>query len=1553
MFQSNLSENHEMIGFDVETNSPFGNETTSMGTINPKTIEDENSVINDFERFNKEGLSNHFTANHGQVENDEVKYYIQGQGVWFTNSGIVIEVFEPQKNDDYNFNKFNLPIEKLFKRVQSDNGQKSAVVRFDFVNCNDVVPYGEEELPHKSNFFYGNNSSKWCTNVSNYQSIIYKNIYDNIDLKYYFNEHGLKYDFIVHPNGDPTNIIINVEGSEDIELNSEGHITVKTEIKNIIDKDLFVYQKEAGRVFEIPAEFKMIDSNCYGFKISDDYDKTMTLIIDPLIYSTYLGGGSYEYAYDIETDKDGNVYATGWTGSTNFPVLKDSFDDSINGGTDIFVTKLNSNGTALLYSTFIGGSNSDMAYGMELDSNGSAYITGCTYSNDFPNTTGAYDESFNSMSQGYEDVFVLKLSPNGDMLNFSTYIGGSYYDRAHDITLDDQNNIYITGQAYPDYPTTPGVYKSTQIANLCAFVSKLNYNGSNLICSTIIGTQFGQGESSKSITLDLENNICIAGRTASTNFPTTKGAYKETFSGGDFEGFTLKLNANMSSLLYSTFLGKLDPWVNVYSNINIHIDKNDSVIVTGNTYVTDYPTTPDTYDSSFNGIIDILIIKLNHNLSTLLYASYFGGKGQDWAYDSVLDDENNVIIVGMTNSTDFPVLAGVYDSNLNGDFDVFVTKLNLTKSELKYSSYLGGKNYETAFGVAHDRNNSLYIAGSTDPGFPTTSGSYSPEFNGGLTDVFVVKIAPIFRPILIDLNVSEPMVYRPNTVMLFSNAFDNEDLEEHLTPYFEYQEVFDPINWSTIKLSPPVYVNEQWQTTFSIPVNASLGYYDFRVRFNDTDYMWTPWFFLNGSLLVKNNPPRIDYFNLSKSSVITGEDLSVLVNGTDVEDDSQKLLFKPEYKYSMSDFWDPLDFSEMGFTKTIFEFNINISADMEYGYYDFRVKAIDCDNDTSPWSYLNKSLLVNSAPPIMISIDVSKPEIYRTEKSEVYVNCTDFDSPREELTVELQYISVAEGKWHDLSPDDMGNFWIDDIRTKKTSDLGVYNFRARATDWEDNTCKWFYLNDSFKVLNNIPRLVDIKNIPEKMDRKSSRTIFINASDKENPEDELIVVLEYRLPAEHIWIDDYLPDPYYYDDSWRYDFSLLYDAPKGKYSFRARVQDLDKDWSTYNYLNDSLLVENQIPIVISFDQLPKEIYRTETIIVTAEGSDLETSVTELECNIYYKSPGDVDWQKLEVDYNNTINKWNSELITTISSSLGNYSFKVEFKDSEGLFSKPVYANRSVWVRNNLPVISDELDDIKVASTQMILKLSDYGYDVETPKSNLKWLLDFSTVDMTLFHIDDENLDKQELAIYPVRSKQGQDDITIILIDMDNGKAVKTDVTIIVNSKTGGKDQLPGQDNPIESMVGSSNVWLYILILIMVIMFIIILIFYRRKKQKEQTQKEEDEKKAEVASVSESGQELPAAVDETIPVLEGTAPEVAPAIEAPKEPVPVPMPVEAPKPQLPEATAQQDTIIEPEPQPPLEDTQTQPLPQVAKAEPEIETDEIEEQPTNSDDIQNPKT
>jgi hypothetical protein len=657
-----------------------------------------------------------------------------------------------------------------------------------------------------------------------------------------------------------------------------------------------------------------------------------------------------------------------------------------------------------------------------------------------------------------------------------------------------------------------------------------------------------------------------------------------------------------------------------------------------------------------------------------------------------------------------------------------------------------------------------------------------------------------------------------------------------------------------------------------------------------------------------NNRPQIDYFNISKSEVEIGDKFLLYINGSDVEDDDQMLYFEVQYKHIEDTFWWPLSFEQKTFLDFRWVYSISINQTYDYGNYSFRAMTYDSDYGFCLWRYLNNALNVIPCTPKIVEINITEPVIFRTEMVEVTIDCFDADSEDDELSIELLYLQPNNTKWQSLPVDYFEDGWGSYKKSKITWELGFYSFKAQVSDMENNTSPWLYLNDSLLVLNNVPRLWGIDNIPMTKDRKSSITIFINASDKENSEDELEIELEYKLPGKQDWIVDYLSEPYYSVDSWRYDFVLPYDAPTGKYSFRALVNDLDGAWSTYLYLNDSLAVNNILPEIKSFWQEPADILRTESVIITANCVDLETNEADLECNIFYQDPESDTWLEMTAQYNFSANHWYTELISSKTSPLGYYSFKVFFRDNEGAMSKIWYANDTVLVNNNLPVISPDLDNIEVGSSPYLLKLTDYGYDVETSKKDLKWELDDNSIDTSLFHIEIENIGDQEIVIYPVQSKIDMNDIRLILTDADDGMVIRSDITIIVDSRVeGGGTPPPKDENPVAELVEGNYTMLIILIIIIIIVIMILFFFYLRRKRKgkelKEEAEEEHEEEREDEPVAEVKQELPPVVEETTPALEGTAPEPAPAIEAPEEPVPVPMPAEAPRPQLPKATVQQ--------------------------------------------------
>ena len=430
-------------------------------------------------------------------------------------------------------------------------------------------------------------------------------------------------------------------------------------------------------------------SDSYG---GDTFVSKLNGDLTSLIASTYLGGSRSDYNNSISVDKDGNIYVAGYTLSEDFPTVSSCYDTSYNGGGyggDVFVSKLNGNLTSLLASTYLGGSNSDYSYSIAIDSNGNICMTGQTDSSDFPITTGTYDTS--SDPSGYNDAFVSRLNSDLTTLLASTFLGGTNGEGGNSITIDTDGNIYVTGwTSSSNFPTTTDAYDTSYNGNDYTlgdgnyyghdiFVSKLNSDLTNLLASTYLGGY--EQDYVNSIAIDSGGDIYVAGRTWSSNFPTTSGAYDTSYAyNGQTEAYVSKLNGDLTSLLASTYLGG-----NSYDEIHsIVINSEGNIYVTGGTYSSGFPTTSgayDTYSHSDSDGGDAFISKLDGTLSNLLASTFLGGSGGDDLGSSIaIDSSGNIYVAGYTYSIDFPATTGTYDTSYNGDenshYDAFVSKLD-------------------------------------------------------------------------------------------------------------------------------------------------------------------------------------------------------------------------------------------------------------------------------------------------------------------------------------------------------------------------------------------------------------------------------------------------------------------------------------------------------------------------------------------------------------------------------------------------------------------------------------------------------------------------------------------------------------------------------------------------------------------------------------------------------------------------------------------------------------------------------------------------------------
>ena len=611
---------------------------------------------------------------------------------------------------------------------------KGHVVKLNFIDAEDMKPRGLEPLLHKCNYIYGNDPSTWVTGVMNYRKIIYENLWDGIDLVYYFNENCLKYDFIMHPVVAPERIRIRIEGIISISV-EKNELNIQTPVgMEIKDSNLKIFYND-GMKSDINGNFKLLGENIYSFEL-DEFDSEREIVIDPLLFSTFIDGGDMDFTNDAVFDSNNNAYITGYTTSNNFPTMPGAYDTSYNGSADVIVIKLNDIGSNLIFSTYIGGSDNDFGLGIALDTADNPYITGYTESIDFPITSNAFNTSLYE-----EDGFVLKLNSAGSGLIYSTFLGGTKSDTANCIYVDIYGNTYVGGITYSsDFPTTANVFDTSYAGDGDGFIIKLNSSGSGLLFSTFIGGW--ELESIYSITLDSLNNIYVTGYTSSHNFPITIEAYDESYNGG-FDVFVTKMCSNGSSLLFSTFIGARS---GEYGN-DLEIDSYGNVYVTGKTASTKFPTTNDTYGQSHFGGYDVFIIKLNPSGSELIFSTFVGGRDSDSGEGIAVDGEGNVYVTGRTEASDFPIIHGVHDSSLNGSDDAFVFQLNSNGSELLYSSYIGGKNCEFGKELMIDINGNVIIVGGTDSSdFPISVGAYDDSLRNGYWGIFVLKLSLLLPP---------------------------------------------------------------------------------------------------------------------------------------------------------------------------------------------------------------------------------------------------------------------------------------------------------------------------------------------------------------------------------------------------------------------------------------------------------------------------------------------------------------------------------------------------------------------------------------------------------------------------------------------------------------------------------------------------------------------------------------------------------------------------------------------------------------------------------------
>ena len=594
------------------------------------------------------------------------------------------------------------------------------------------IPFGEKKNSSVFNYFIGNDKSSWKTNVPTYELLNLGEIWDGVELKLNAYNSNIEKLFYVQPNIDPLSIQIAVDGSEYLRVSQNGNLIAVTPAGNIAYTAPVAYQWIAGEKHLAKVEYKINKEgkNTYSFLV-EDYDPNYELIIDPLLASTFMGDGGNDWGNAISVDESGNVFITGYTWSDNFPSTEGSYEGTFNGIKDAYVSKLTSDLSTLLVSTFIGGSSWDSGLSIAIESSGDVIISGATGSSNFPIAGASYDNTYNG---GSNDVFVCKLDNDLSSILASTFIGGGDDDYGYDLTLDNTGNVFVTGRTEStNYPAIGGFDNTFNGGFEDVFVSKLNNGLSSLLASTFIGGSTDEG--ADAIIADDAGNIFISGFTYSDDFPTAGMSYDSTHNGsGDI--FIAKFNNNLSSLSSATFIGGS----NFEESHAIAIDSEQNIFIAGYTGSLEYPSTPGVYDDTFNENHDAIITKLDNNLSTILASTFIGGASDDDCYGLVIEGAENVFITGISFSTDYPTTANAFSETHSGDRDIFLSRFSFDLTELLESTYIGGADNDWALDLAIDDAGSVFIGGGTYSGdFPIEGSPYDDSFNGK-EDVVIVKI---------------------------------------------------------------------------------------------------------------------------------------------------------------------------------------------------------------------------------------------------------------------------------------------------------------------------------------------------------------------------------------------------------------------------------------------------------------------------------------------------------------------------------------------------------------------------------------------------------------------------------------------------------------------------------------------------------------------------------------------------------------------------------------------------------------------------------------------
>jgi gliding motility-associated-like protein len=683
----------------------------------------------------------------GQSTDNNVKY-IENKGQWEENILYKAnipegEVYLEDNKFTYNFLDFKT-IDSLHHLSHDKNEEDflgNAIIssfsyKVQFLGANkNATKSSSNKLKEYYNYYIGNDKSKWKGNVRVYNIVEYTSLYDRIDLKVYSDNQFLKYDFIVAPGANTNNIQLFYNGITPKINNNQ--LEIDLGFNTIIEQEPYAYQIINGIRKEVKCQYVLKD-NIISFIFPNGYDNTIELIIDPTLIASTLSGtnGSDNYGHSATYGMNDEIF----TGAINFgfgyPTNTGSFQQNSGGSIDIVISKLNPDGSSLLWATYLGGGGGDYPHSMMVNNMNELYVKGTTYSNNYPISANAFSNSLN----GSNDICITHLTQDGTNILGSTYIGGSLTDGVNsatnnygdtyrgEIIVDDIGNVYISSSTHStNFPTSPGCFQSYNAGGQDGVTFKMNPNLSILEWSTYLGSP--GNDAAFGIRLDGNNNVFITG-TASDNFPTTLTSAIPNSIGG-YDAFVVKLNPTVSTLLSSTYFGSISGDASFF----IDLDVNDEVYIYGQNNEI-IPITSGCYGTANS---NQFIAKFTNDLSTIIWQTSIGSGGTSFGYDFVpiafmVDVCSHIYISGHSATIGLFTTANAFYTS--GGF--YLMSLSPDATNLEFATYYTESHVDGGTS-RFDPTGTVYQAVCSGGGFATTANAYSQTQSGGW-DIGVFKI---------------------------------------------------------------------------------------------------------------------------------------------------------------------------------------------------------------------------------------------------------------------------------------------------------------------------------------------------------------------------------------------------------------------------------------------------------------------------------------------------------------------------------------------------------------------------------------------------------------------------------------------------------------------------------------------------------------------------------------------------------------------------------------------------------------------------------------------